>query len=222
MVRATQGVYQGSYYFEVEVLSPGTQGHVDPAASGVGPTSSSAADKSGTGTGGVAENGATGAGAGGRRGMPEAHVRVGWSGRSGELQAPVGFDRHSFAYRDVQGSKVHDSDRQSYGESYGPGDVVGCSLTMNEDPSRTRLCFYKNGVSQGVAYSGAEVPLGVYFPAVSLYMDANVRVNFGPRFIKRPDLANVHPVSDLQPLSQEERKIHEQHIDAIKHARGEK
>ncbi|KAJ1386866.1 concanavalin A-like lectin/glucanase domain-containing protein, partial [Ochromonadaceae sp. CCMP2298] len=129
MVRATQGVYQGSYYFEVEVLSPGTQGH--------------------------------------------AHVRVGWSGRSGELQAPVGFDRHSFAYRDVQGSKVHDSDRQSYGESYGPGDVVGCSLTMNEDPSRTRLCFYKNGVSQGVAYSGAEVPLGVYFPAVSLYMDVS-------------------------------------------------
>jgi hypothetical protein len=71
------------------------------------------------------------------------------------------------------GSKVHDSDRQSYGESYGPGDVVGCSLTMNEDPSRTRLCFYKNGVSQGVAYSGAEVPLGVYFPAVSLYMDVS-------------------------------------------------
>jgi hypothetical protein len=69
------------------------------------------------------------------------------------------------------GSKVHDSDRQSYGEPYGPGDVVGCSLTMSDDPSRTRLCFYKNGVSQGVAYSGAEVPLGVYFPAVSLYVD---------------------------------------------------
>ena len=32
-----------------------------------------------------------------------AHVRVGWSTRQGELQAPVGYDRFSFAYRDISG-----------------------------------------------------------------------------------------------------------------------
>jgi hypothetical protein len=33
----------------------------------------------------------------------EAHIRLGWSMRQGELQAPVGFDRYSFGYRDVNG-----------------------------------------------------------------------------------------------------------------------
>jgi hypothetical protein len=32
-----------------------------------------------------------------------AHVRLGWSTRQGELQAPVGYDRFSFAYRDISG-----------------------------------------------------------------------------------------------------------------------
>ena len=32
-----------------------------------------------------------------------AHVRIGWSTRQGELQAPVGYDRYSFAYRDISG-----------------------------------------------------------------------------------------------------------------------
>jgi hypothetical protein len=51
-------------------------------------------------------------------------------------------------------------------------------------------------------------PLPPLYWVLSLFpSQANVRVNFGPRFIKRPDLAGVHPVSDLQPLSQEERKV---------------
>lgn len=33
----------------------------------------------------------------------EGHVRVGWSTRQGELQAPVGFDKNSYGYRDVAG-----------------------------------------------------------------------------------------------------------------------
>lgn len=34
---------------------------------------------------------------------PNAHYRVGWSTRQGELQAPVGFDQYSFGYRDGEG-----------------------------------------------------------------------------------------------------------------------
>lgn len=34
-----------------------------------------------------------------------AHVRLGWSSRQGELQAPVGYDKFSFAYRDISGER---------------------------------------------------------------------------------------------------------------------
>lgn len=33
----------------------------------------------------------------------DAHVRLGWSLSKAELQAPVGYDRFSFAFRDVNG-----------------------------------------------------------------------------------------------------------------------
>ncbi|CAM9772273.1 unnamed protein product, partial [Phaeothamnion confervicola] len=55
---------------------------------------------------------------------PDSHCRAGWSTDRGELQAPVGYDRRSYAYRDIAGSKVHDSQRyDNYGEPWGPGDV---------------------------------------------------------------------------------------------------
>lgn len=34
---------------------------------------------------------------------PQAHVRIGWSSRQGELQAPVGYDQYSFGYTDKTG-----------------------------------------------------------------------------------------------------------------------
>jgi hypothetical protein len=40
--------------------------------------------------------------------------------------------------------------------------------------------FYKNGVSQGVAFS--DVFASVYYPAISLYMGGRVRLNCGPDF----------------------------------------
>lgn len=33
----------------------------------------------------------------------DAHFRIGWSTRLGELQAPVGYDKYSYCYRDVNG-----------------------------------------------------------------------------------------------------------------------
>jgi hypothetical protein len=69
------------------------------------------------------------------------------------------------------GSKIHKSLRiDHYGESYGPGDVIGCHILLHDDPSLNKMSFYKNGVDQGVAFSGTEIPHGIYLPAVSLYM----------------------------------------------------
>ena len=36
----------------------------------------------------------------------EGHCRLGWSLSTGSLQAPVGYDKSSYAYRDIAGSKV--------------------------------------------------------------------------------------------------------------------
>ncbi len=52
--------------------------------------------------------------------QPEkAHVRIGWITDSGDLQAPVGWDRFGYAYRDVEGTKFHQSTGKSYGKSFG-------------------------------------------------------------------------------------------------------
>ena len=104
---------------------------------------------------------------------PNAHVRIGWSTEKGELQAPVGYDKFSFAYRDIEGSKVHNSQRvDHYGESFGPGDVIGCYLcianqtevigkTGQSQPTQQNVIrFFKNGKDQGVAFSGEQIPSG--------------------------------------------------------------
>jgi hypothetical protein len=75
-----------------------------------------------------------------------------------------------------------------------------------------QIRFFKNGVDQGVAFKGADVPKGIYYPAISLYNDANVRVNFGPSFIIKHDIYGANAISELQPLSPEDRKVHEKYV----------
>ena len=60
------------------------------------------------------------------------HVRMGWSMRTGELQAPVGYDRWSYGYRDILGSRVHNSKREDRwgGVEFGPGDVIGFAICL--------------------------------------------------------------------------------------------
>lgn len=154
-------------------------------------------------------------------GGTNAHTRIGWSTRQGELQAPVGYDNYSFGYRDIGGSKVHKGVRDDkYGEEYGPGDIIGCYLHLDDkDIARNQMRFFKNGKDQGLAFSGKDIPPGVYFPAVSLYMDAAVRVNFGPRFILQHNIYGANAVSEVQPLSPEDRKIHEARILKIRRER---
>jgi hypothetical protein len=202
MARATNAVMSGLYYYEVEILES------------------------------FSEN---------------AHVRIGWSTRQGELQAPVGFDKHSFAYRDIDGecssvmvnalssnsdmfahpgrligSRVHDSVRiDNYGAAYGEGDIIGCSIRLDEfDPNNNEIRYFVNGKDQGVAFKGLEIPRAMFFPAISLYMKAHVRVNFGPSFVVKPNISGYLPVSEVQPMSMHDRKIHEQRISTIRAERA--
>lgn len=60
------------------------------------------------------------------------HVRLGWSSRQAEINAPVGYDQHGFGYRDLEGSRVHKASREPYGEPYGEGDVLGLFMHLPE------------------------------------------------------------------------------------------
>lgn len=87
MVRATHGVFRGSYYFEVEILP-----HTAPKCA----TSFTADGDSGSSSSECPQEA-----------MPNPHIRIGWSTRQGELQAPVGFDQYSYGYRDSCGKLVY-------------------------------------------------------------------------------------------------------------------
>jgi hypothetical protein len=63
----------------------------------------------------------------------------------------------------------------SYGATVADNDIVGAAF----DADAGSITFYKNGVSQGVAFSS--IPAGTYFPCLSCYGTATVSFNFGQR-----------------------------------------
>ena len=151
------------------------------------------------------------------------NVRLGWSMRTGDLQAPCGFDRWSYGIRDSTGSIIHKSNRQDTwgGEPLEAGDVVGCAILLDaNDSGQNHIRFFKNGRCMGQfimskgkrvggeAFSG--IDSGTYYPAVSSYMGGSVRANFGPYFVcpprKVPAGLKLRPLSDLcaPPLSPED------------------
>jgi hypothetical protein len=83
----------------------------------------------------------------------------------------------SYAYRSVvgeaTGSKVNSNSFTSYGAVSTQGDVVGLALDLDAGT----LTFYKNGVSQGQAFSGIS---GTFVIALSVYNAAG-SINFGQR-----------------------------------------
>lgn len=58
------------------------------------------------------------------------NTRLGWSTEKGDLQAPVGYDGFSFAYRDKEGTIFHQSRGRTHLEPYGPGDVIGFYIRL--------------------------------------------------------------------------------------------
>jgi hypothetical protein len=82
----------------------------------------------------------------------------------------VGSFAGGYAY-DAAGNKYNNETATAYGASYAVGDVVGIAL----DLTAGTITFYKNNVSQGVAYSGLS---GEFFPAFSV-QNNTFAANFG-------------------------------------------
>ena len=95
-----------------------------------------------------------------------------------------GFSANAYVYLSFDGNKRNNNSNVAYGATFQVlNDVVGIALDMDAGT----LTFYKNGVSQGQAYSGLT---GVYFPYVS---DAGGNItlayaNFGQRPFAYPTL----------------------------------
>eukprot|EP00240_Pyramimonas_obovata_P001044 CAMPEP_0118930446 /NCGR_PEP_ID=MMETSP1169-20130426/7130_1 /TAXON_ID=36882 /ORGANISM="Pyramimonas obovata, Strain CCMP722" /LENGTH=473 /DNA_ID=CAMNT_0006872805 /DNA_START=10 /DNA_END=1431 /DNA_ORIENTATION=- len=175
MARATHGVREGCWYFEITIEHLGETGH----------------------------------------------ARCGWCTSKADIQAPVGSDQYGFAYRDLEGAKVHKGIREAYSDEYTEGDVLGFYIYLPafdkpevpgtkpelflykgstykvEQPEKapepllgSMVAFSKNGKMLGVAFR--DIIEGTYFPAASLYTQPNpaklaeVRFNFGPDFIHPP------------------------------------
>jgi len=66
-------------------------------------------------------------------------VRVGWSTIDGDIQAPVGYDIHSYAWRSAGGGgKVHSAQVQNFAadmRGFEVGDTVGCWIVLPPDSS---------------------------------------------------------------------------------------
>jgi SPRY domain len=148
------------------------------------------------------------------------HVRIGWSMRTGDLQAPVGYDKWSYGIRNIGGSILHCSQRQDTwgGEGFGANDVIGCAICFdeNDDENKNHVRFFKNGdcmgqfvISKGKREGGeafSHIERGTYYPAVSCYMGGAVRANFGPHWVCPPKrsrlpagLKNLKPLSSVSP-----------------------
>ncbi|GLD71432.1 set1/Ash2 histone methyltransferase complex subunit ASH2 [Lates japonicus] len=74
-------------------------------------------------------------------------------------------------------------------------DYVDKAEKSLKSTSPSRMIFYKNGVSQGVAFENLFE--GIYFPAISLYKSCTVSVNFGPHFKYPPKDIKYQPMSDM-------------------------
>lgn len=157
------------------------------------------------------------------------NTRLGWSTEKGDLQAPVGYDKYSYSYRDKEGTKFHQSRGYPYAAPYGPGDTIGFYIDLPPKPKEekeekkeeekkeekkdgktieepkvlngSKIAFFKNGQSQGVAFQ--DIFEGCYYPAASLYMGGTVKFNFGPSF-KYPPSVECRPICDVVPSVMEE------------------
>ena len=104
-----------------------------------------------------------------------ATVIVGLANSSYSTGGHPGSDANSWGYYSANGNKYFNNSGTSYGATYTANDVIGVAF----DADAGTLTFYKNGVSQGTAYSS--LTSGPYFPAVGVLNSQILFINAGQR-----------------------------------------
>jgi len=88
-------------------------------------------------------------------------LMIGILNAAGSLTTTVGANSGGYAYN-ATGQKYNNDIGPAYGSSFTNGDTLGIAF----DADSGSITFYKNGTSQGVAYSS--IPAGTYFPATAM------------------------------------------------------
>jgi hypothetical protein len=106
-----------------------------------------------------------------------AHLMIGVVRAGGALGTPFWQLAGGYAYWASTGQKYNNNAAAAYGSSYAVGDVIGVAF----DASAGTLEFFKNNVSQGVAFTG--LTQGDYVPAIGNGSGVahNSAINFGQR-----------------------------------------
>lgn len=184
---------------------------------------------------------------------PGSHIRIGWSQGLAVVQACVGYNKFSYGWRSLKGTRFHEGCGKKYhAGGFKEGDVLGMLIHLPHDSKKTRCSqeflppsrkeiplinfkhnyffevqddvakeasklsplpgskieFFHNGRSCGIAYE--DIYGGFYYPAVSLFGAAAIRVNFGPHLRHLP--RGARPMCE-RPLESQ----HEQTLSDILH-----
>ncbi|CAD7092671.1 unnamed protein product [Hermetia illucens] len=118
-------------------------------------------------------------------------MQIGWCSNKCEFSTDtgVGDTKNSYGY-DGSKQQIWHVYTTKYGESWQSGDIIGVCIDMEQ----SKIEFYKNGVSMGVAFSGFERGPGlVLYPAISLAYNESLVANFG-------NVPFQYPISGYQPL----------------------
>jgi hypothetical protein len=105
-------------------------------------------------------------------------IFIGIVGSSASLSTQIASSSNAWSYYGTNGLKYNNLSGVSYGATYGSGNVIGIAF----DADAGTLVFYKDGVSQGTAYTG--LTSGPYFAAISSDQSGTTTTsdsNFGQR-----------------------------------------
>lgn len=106
-------------------------------------------------------------------------MMVGVESQSHNIDHHAGAQNSGRGYYSLNGNKFPNG-YASYGEPYTVGDIIGVALDMDIGT----IEFYKNGVSQGIAFDNL-LSLGEVFPTLSIIISgASASINFGAKPFK--------------------------------------
>lgn len=109
----------------------------------------------------------------------EGLCRVGWSTNKATLD--LGTDKNGFGFGGT-GKKSYNRQFDSYGESFGINDVIGCYL----DLEKGLIKWSKNGIDLGKAYDIPGQLRNEKFFAALVLKNAEMDINFGENSFKYP------------------------------------
>lgn len=114
---------------------------------------------------------------------------IGVMNSSANLAAFIGNDANGWSYFGFDGKKINNNVQTAYGAAYTTGDVI--SVLLDRDAGT--LTFWKNGVSQGQAFSGLTGTLYAAFSGASTVLSEQATVNFGQSpFVYSPPAGYMH------------------------------